>query len=411
MSKILIIDDEVDMCNAISNILQAEGYKTIYANDGNSGLNKVDAEKPDIVLLDMKLPGMDGLEILKKIKAKYSLMPVVMITGYGNVNSAVELMKMGASDYISKPFDNDKIVATVAKALGINNSINELEAFGFRGIDKNLNWANTGGVDNDKRSKSRVKRKNIDRKLIISIIGIFILSISIFAGLKLSFKKTASYEIPYSHISAITYDGKNIWITDWFGQAIYKHNLDGKLSVSRTFHLPNIHPVGLAYDGRYFWVTDNWTRKIYKLANDENMTIISEYTSPGQSPGAIMWDGRNIWTTDAAADKIYRHNMDSGLTVSASYSSPSTNPSGLAWDGKNVWSCDADANRIYLHNMDSTLSIAGMYELPEFKSNMTVLSGFCWDGRSFWACSEGLNRVYRYNLFDIKVRNIYIRGA
>ena len=68
MAKILIIDDEVDMCWAISNVLQGEGHSTVSANDGPEGLRMLDEERPDLVLLDIRLPGMDGTEILKKIK-------------------------------------------------------------------------------------------------------------------------------------------------------------------------------------------------------------------------------------------------------------------------------------------------------------------------------------------------------
>ena len=115
MSRILIVDDEPDMRLAVRNVLKLRGYEVSEAGDGPSALEMARAERPDLVLLDLRLPGMDGIEVLAGLKKIDETVPVVMITGYGHIQSAVDVMKLGASEYLQKPFENAQLVATVKK--------------------------------------------------------------------------------------------------------------------------------------------------------------------------------------------------------------------------------------------------------------------------------------------------------
>jgi DNA-binding NtrC family response regulator len=117
--SILIIDDEVELCQNLSEMLKEgeEGYGVSIANSGKKGLAKIKEEVPDLVLLDIKMPGMDGIETLEKIKAIDRDILVIMLTAYQTVETAVEAMKLSAYDYISKPFNYEELKIIIKRAL------------------------------------------------------------------------------------------------------------------------------------------------------------------------------------------------------------------------------------------------------------------------------------------------------
>jgi len=117
METILIVDDNQDMNFLLSNILNDEGYQVISARDGHSALREAGRQSIDLVLLDMRLPGMNGMEILKELKNLSAEMQIIMITAYADVNDAVNAMKLGAYDYVTKPFSNYELLLTIKKAL------------------------------------------------------------------------------------------------------------------------------------------------------------------------------------------------------------------------------------------------------------------------------------------------------
>ena len=115
--RILIVEDERDMLFGLQRILSKQGHNVEIAETGSIGVEKVDKSFFDIVITDLKMPGVDGIELLRKVKEAYSDTMVIVITGYGTVESAVEAMKLGAYDYITKPFDAEHINMVVRKAL------------------------------------------------------------------------------------------------------------------------------------------------------------------------------------------------------------------------------------------------------------------------------------------------------
>ena len=100
---LLVVDDEPQILQMISGILQDEGFEVITAPDGETALKLVGEEAPDLVLLDIALPGLDGLEVLQELKRHYPFLPVVMISAYGSVENAVKATRLGAYDFIEKP--------------------------------------------------------------------------------------------------------------------------------------------------------------------------------------------------------------------------------------------------------------------------------------------------------------------
>ncbi|MDY0041874.1 MAG: response regulator, partial [Desulforhabdus sp.] len=115
---LLIIDDEQDMLQLLKRSLEPEmGCRVKTALSGEEGLKLVDSEPLDLVLLDMKMPGMDGLEVLQRIRSKHSWLTVIMMTAHGCIELAVQAIKMGAYDFITKPFDHEALVWSLGKAL------------------------------------------------------------------------------------------------------------------------------------------------------------------------------------------------------------------------------------------------------------------------------------------------------
>ncbi len=123
--KILIIDDEKAICNTLKEILQYEKYEVDIANDGEEGVKKAKAEVYDLVLCDIKMPRMDGLEVLALLQQINPEMPVVMISGHGTIETAVDAIRKGAYDYISKPPDLNRLLITVRNALDRSSLITE----------------------------------------------------------------------------------------------------------------------------------------------------------------------------------------------------------------------------------------------------------------------------------------------
>ncbi|MBU4371222.1 MAG: sigma-54 dependent transcriptional regulator [Proteobacteria bacterium] len=115
--RILVVDDEEEIRKILSNILEKEGFKVITAPDGQQAIEKICFDTPDAVLLDVRMPGLSGMEVLKKIKEIDDDLPVVLITAYADIHQAVEAMKEGAYDYLAKPFDNNEVAWIARRAL------------------------------------------------------------------------------------------------------------------------------------------------------------------------------------------------------------------------------------------------------------------------------------------------------
>jgi len=114
---ILLIDDDPEMLWVFSKILKAEGYTVITADGGKKALTEIEEERPDLVILDMVMPEIDGIQTLKKAKKIDKNLLVIILTAYGSIESAVKAMKLGAYDYLTRPIDNERIKIVVKNAL------------------------------------------------------------------------------------------------------------------------------------------------------------------------------------------------------------------------------------------------------------------------------------------------------
>lgn len=124
MARILVIDDERSIRNTLREILEYEGYQMDDAPDGPTALQMATTEKYDVILCDIKMPQMDGIEVLEKLIANYDT-PVVMISGHGNIETAVDAIKKGAYDFISKPLDLNRLLITIRNAMEKSSLVKE----------------------------------------------------------------------------------------------------------------------------------------------------------------------------------------------------------------------------------------------------------------------------------------------
>lgn len=127
MAKILVIDDERSIRNSMKDILSFEGHEVSLAENGMEGLVAVKTEKPELVFCDIKMPKMEGIEVLQRIKEFTSEIPVIMISGHGTIDTAIDAIKKGAYDFIEKPLDLNRILITIKNATDKHQLIQETQ--------------------------------------------------------------------------------------------------------------------------------------------------------------------------------------------------------------------------------------------------------------------------------------------
>ncbi|MBI4950312.1 MAG: sigma-54-dependent Fis family transcriptional regulator [Deltaproteobacteria bacterium] len=136
MKTVLIVDDEQDIREALKGVFRDEGFEVKTAGSAEEALKRLDSAPPDLVLLDIWLPGMDGIAALKEIKARHPNLPVIMISGHANIETAVKTTKLGAYDFIEKPLSLDKVILTAEHALERNRLVEENTALRTRALRK-----------------------------------------------------------------------------------------------------------------------------------------------------------------------------------------------------------------------------------------------------------------------------------
>ena len=134
---IMIIDDEPSILQSLGGLLSDEGFEILTASNGYEGLKMIEQEAPDLILLDIWMPGIDGIETLKEIKKIHPFLPVIIITGHGNIETAVKATKLGAFDLIEKPLSIDKIIVDINNALNFMRLEEENRFLRKKTIEKN----------------------------------------------------------------------------------------------------------------------------------------------------------------------------------------------------------------------------------------------------------------------------------
>lgn len=115
--RILVVDDEESIQRSLESVLRDEGFDVSLAGSAEDAIKKIEADAPDIVLLDIWLPGKDGLQLLEEVRPRYPGLPVVVMSGHGTIETAVRATKLGAFDFVEKPLNLDKVLLCLDKAL------------------------------------------------------------------------------------------------------------------------------------------------------------------------------------------------------------------------------------------------------------------------------------------------------
>ena len=128
LPKVLIVDDQADLRSTVAEILMLQSLEVIEAEDGQVALERVRADSPTVMILDINMPRVDGMEVLRRVSQFAPQLPVIMLTAAGDVRTAVEAMRLGAYDYLTKPFDADELVLHVRRALERQGLLAEIDA-------------------------------------------------------------------------------------------------------------------------------------------------------------------------------------------------------------------------------------------------------------------------------------------
>ncbi len=115
--RILVVDDEEGLRDGLMKLLQDEGYGVVCAEDGEHALNVLRETRVDLILTDMRMPGMSGIDLLKKVRERHGNIHVIILTGYGEIESYIEAMNFGAMEYVSKPFKVNELRFIVNRIL------------------------------------------------------------------------------------------------------------------------------------------------------------------------------------------------------------------------------------------------------------------------------------------------------
>jgi DNA-binding NtrC family response regulator len=115
-AKVLLVDDEEEFCNMLSERLETRGLKVNAVLSGEEAVNRVEKQNFDAIILDLAMPGIDGLETLRRIKEKRPDLEILMLTGHGTVKSSIEAMKLGAEDFLEKPVDMNVLLEKIGEA-------------------------------------------------------------------------------------------------------------------------------------------------------------------------------------------------------------------------------------------------------------------------------------------------------
>lgn len=395
MGRILIVDDEPDMRLAVRNVLKLRGYEVSEAGDGPSALAMVREGRPDLVLLDIRLPGMDGIEVLDGLKKLDDTLPVVMITGYGHIQSAVDVMKLGANEYLQKPFENAQLVETVKRFVhaGTPALVRAVpprkDAPAREKLPQAVKPAPEAAPAVPAAAAQRGRRPAA--ALALALVLLFSAGM-VYRQAKVS---AAAYHRDYpgvaANISAMVWYGDKLVAGDWLSQVVYVYSAgkDGLL-LDGTFPLEKTHISGLAMAGDTLYVADSWKKTVEARRLAPGLPLLKSFPMPGKV-SALFYDGEYLWTCDSEGNAVLR-TPDSELTPTVSFRLPEK-PDQIFKTKKYLWTAVSSSGKLYRHNLDDTLSLDGVFTLKTSRPG-NPLSAFAWRSSHLWLARDGLSVIY-----------------
>ncbi|HAT71562.1 MAG TPA: hypothetical protein DCS63_01950 [Elusimicrobia bacterium] len=374
MSRILIVDDEPDMRLAVRNVLASKGYDILEAGDGPSALEMARTGRPDLVLLDMLLPGMDGPGVLEGLKKIDGSLPVILITGYGQTRPAADVVRFGAGEYLQKPFENARLVETVRKfAPGRRPPPGE----------RREPPAPPPAAAYPRESPRR-------RRFALAALGLAVL----ISGAALHRHMKSSREAYYreypgaaANISAMMWRGDKLVAGDWLARAVYVYAREGDgLKLVETYQLEKTHISGLAAVGDTFYVADSWRKVIEARAVAPGLPLLKVFPMPGKV-SALFYDGEYLWTCDGDGNAAMRR-PGLELAPAVSFRLPEK-PDQIFRDGNYLWTAVSSTGRLYRHILDDSLTLDGTFALRTPQAGYP-LSAFAWKDGRLWLARDGL---------------------
>lgn len=418
MVKILIMDDEPGLRNIVYNMLKPLGYPLFTAEDGHQAIEIAQREIPDLAMLDMRVPDMDGLEALAELQKINPRIKAIMLSGFGDVESAITALKKGASEYISKPFKVDEVLAAVNKAIQTINQESGVATpppmqapaaaaasapapvpvpapIRRSAIPEPIRKAPPPIASPAAHASVGIPKKMITVGLIAGLCvllvggGIFAWKKGIIGG-----ASSEAFAIPYTNLSGVCWVRPYLWVTDSLTGNIYKHNRDAALSIDSIYKTANTQPSGITYDGQNLWTCSVSKQRIYKHKLDSSLTIEAIYAISNSNPSSVYFDSGALWVLDAVAGKIYKHRTDDTLSPEGVYNSPVSNPCGMFRNGEFFYIADAKTGKIYKVSRND-LAVSEVYALPNFTNGKYKLVNIAWDGKNIWASAEGAGKLIR----------------
>jgi two-component system response regulator AtoC len=162
---ILVVDDDRTIRRNLVKFLEAEGFRRIEACDGEEAIARVQSESPSAMLLDLRMPRIDGLEVLARLGPEFTKLPVIVVTAYGGATAAIEAMKRCAYDYLTKPFDLDEVLLTIRRALRQRSVACELD--GLKELVRD-----GGGIEEDQADECELIGQSTAMREVFKTIGI-----------------------------------------------------------------------------------------------------------------------------------------------------------------------------------------------------------------------------------------------
>lgn len=377
MAKILVVDDEPDMRLAIRNVLRLRGHSVAEAQDGPSALASLEGEKPDLVLLDIRLPGMDGIEVLERIRKFSRSLPVVMITGYGHIQSAVDVMKLGANEYLQKPFENSQLVDTVKRFTS----------------ERKPEPAPAAPSEGELPAAPAASRSLFTPGRLLALAGAAAALLLFFRWSEVRRNYAAAYESAGSNISSLVWRGGDLWVSDWLEQGLYRYSpRDGRLALAEKVPLPGTHITGFAFGDDALYVCDSWAGVVQERTLEKGFPVSRTHDLPGKIT-SIFFDGRNLWTCDSEG-VVSRRGTGEGLPVEAEFRLPHK-PDQIYKDSRAFWSAVSSSGKLYRHRLDDKLSVEAVFTAAD-KDSDKPLSAFTWRKGRLWLAREGGRAIGEY---------------
>ena len=393
MSRILIVDDEPDMRLAVRNVLKLRGYEIAEAGDGPAALAIARESRPDLVLLDMRLPGMDGIEVLEGLKKIDDTVPVVMITGYGHIQSAVDVMKLGASEYLQKPFENAQLVETVKRFVQ-----GPARRPAPKPQPRPAAVPQPEPEPAPRPAAAPVPAPALPaakRGLFFPLAAALAVLLAAAGVYRLASGGLSDYYREYpgapANISSLVWSGGKLFAGDWLAQSVYLYSAgeDG-LRQEQAFPLDKTHISGLAAAGDVLYVADSWRKVIEARRIAPGLPLIATFPAPGKV-SALYYDGEYLWTCDSSGNAVLRR-PDSELTPAVSFRLPEK-PDQIFKDKDYLWTAVSSTGKVYRHRLDDSLSLDAVFTLKTARPGYP-LSAFAWREGRLWFARDGLGVVF-----------------